>query len=483
MKIEKNIAEQNKGSVYVRAGLGYTIGNYLLKCISFLTLPLFVRLMTTADYGNFNTYAAYESIFTIVVGLALHTSLKNAKYKYTDKGAFESYISSCVQIGILSTVIILVLANATYSLYANVLDMSRPVYNLLIVESYGVSLITLYNSYISLQYRYRSFILVSFINVLGNISLSLLLMFTVLQADRYLARVIGTAVPVIAIGVVIATYFLKTGKIKFHGNYWKFGLAFSLPLIFHGVSQVILNQFDRVMIKIMTGAENAGVYSFSYNISSLVLVTSTSLQQVWQSWFYERMAVKDIDSIRRRGDQFAFGMMLFVACVILGAREVILILGTSAYINGIYYLIPILIGAYFAFLYNLPAQVEYYYEKTHYIAIGTCIAAGLNVVMNYVGVKMFGSIAAAYTTLIIYGLYFGIHYYISVKVYGNSMFDIKRITLYLVVLCTIGATALLLNEMWLIRWALLLLIGIYLLYWINKIFNFISTLKAHLHRN
>ena len=473
------MASSNK---YVKAGLGYTIGNYLLRGISLITLPIFVRLMSTSDYGNFNTYAAYESIFTIIVGMALHASLKNAKYKYTKQHAFEEYLSSCVQIGIVSTAVLLIIANITYPIYAGVLDMSRGIFNLLLIESYAVSLVTLYNSYISLEYKFKNFLIVSFINVIGNVLLSIALMFTIFRADRYLARVIGTATPVIIIGVVIAAYFIRLGGLKYNKEFWRFGISFSSPLILHGVSQVILNQFDRIMIKTMTGSENAGIYSFSYNISSLVLVASTSLQQVWQPWFYERMAVKDTESIRKRGDQFAFGMMLFVACVMLGAREVILILGTRDYIDGIYYLIPILAGGYFAFLYNLPAQVEYYYEKTKYIAVGTCIAAGFNVVMNYVGVKLFGAIAAAYTTLVIYGLYFCIHYILSIKVHGSSMFGIRKIGIYSLILLFVGAISLTLNTMWYARWAILLIVGIYFLVWLNKSFGFTGFIKSRISK-
>ena len=45
---------------YIKAGIGYTIANYFIKGLSFITLPIYVRLMSTADYGNFNTYLAYE---------------------------------------------------------------------------------------------------------------------------------------------------------------------------------------------------------------------------------------------------------------------------------------------------------------------------------------------------------------------------------------------------------------------------------------
>lgn len=476
------MATENVGSKYIKAGVGYTVGNYLLKGISFFTLPLFVRLMTTADYGNFNTYAAYESIFCVIVGLALHTSLKNAKYKYQNVGEFESYISSCVIIGSLSTLLFLVVANATYSLYADVLDMTRWVFNLLIIESFSVSTITLYNVYISLSYRYKSFLAVSFINVFANIALSLVLMFSLFENNRYMARVLGTAIPVIIIGLVINIHFIRIGKVKIIPEHWKYALTFSVPLIFHGVSQVILSQFDRIMIKTMTGADNAGIYSFAYSISSLVLVTSTSLQQVWAPWFYERMAEEKYDAIKNRGSLFSFGMFLFVACVALGAKEIISILGTDSYVNSIYYLIPILVGGYFSFLYNLPAQVEYYYEKTNYIAIGTCVAAVLNMIMNYFGVLWFGAIAAAYTTLIIYGVYFCIHFVIAKKVHGSSLFSAKQIGFYSVSLIVIAALALILNNFWIARWSLLVILGVILLLWIDKTFQIRKLMKTRFGR-
>ena len=474
----ESVAANESGGKYIKAGIGYTVGNFLLKGISFFTLPLFVNLMTTADYGNYTTYAAYESIFCIVVGLALYTSLKNAKYKYTAQGEFESYVSSCLLLGMLSTLVMLALANLTYPLYARTLDLSRGVYNLLIIESFSVSVITTYNVYISLSYRYKSFLAVSFANVLMNIALSLLLMFTILKEDRFLARVWGTAVPVILIAAFICIYFFRIGKPAIHLDHWKYALGFSLPLILHGVSQVILNQFDRIMIKNMTGPDNAGIYGFAYSISSLVLVTSTSLHQVWSPWFYERMAEKDLDAIRDRGNQFSYGMFLFVACIALGAKEVIDILAPEAYAPSVYYLIPLLVGGYFSFLYNFPAQVEYYHEKTKYIAAGTCIAAGMNIVMNYFGVKWYGSIAAAYTTMIIYGVYFCIHFALAKKVHGSSLFSGKTIGLYAGLLMAVAAVALLCSGLWMVRWALLLALGVLLLLWLDKTFHlkdFITT--------
>ena len=65
---------------YLKAGFGYTIGNYLLKGLSFLTMPIFARLLTTAEYGEYGTFLSYEGMLFVVIGFAIHSSYKNAYY-------------------------------------------------------------------------------------------------------------------------------------------------------------------------------------------------------------------------------------------------------------------------------------------------------------------------------------------------------------------------------------------------------------------
>ena len=37
----------------------------------------------------------------------------------------------------------------------------------------------------------------------------------------------------------------------------------------HGLSQLLLNQFDRIMIKSIIGSTEAGLYSFAYNVGMI----------------------------------------------------------------------------------------------------------------------------------------------------------------------------------------------------------------------
>ena len=90
----------NDNKKAVKAGIGYTVSNYLLKGLGFFTITIFTRLMSTADYGAFNTYAAYDSVLCIIVGMTLHSCFKSAKYKYGNK--VKEFISSCILLSLFN---------------------------------------------------------------------------------------------------------------------------------------------------------------------------------------------------------------------------------------------------------------------------------------------------------------------------------------------------------------------------------------------
>ena len=58
--------EKKASNRVLKAGIGYTIGNYLLKGLSFFTIPIFTRLLTTQDYGKYNVFLSYENIIFVL---------------------------------------------------------------------------------------------------------------------------------------------------------------------------------------------------------------------------------------------------------------------------------------------------------------------------------------------------------------------------------------------------------------------------------
>ena len=54
------MSANNLNKTAFKAGIWYTLGNILLKGCIFFTLPIFTRILSTNDFGIYNTYMAYE---------------------------------------------------------------------------------------------------------------------------------------------------------------------------------------------------------------------------------------------------------------------------------------------------------------------------------------------------------------------------------------------------------------------------------------
>ena len=60
---------------------------------------------------------------------------------------------------------------------------------------------------------------------------------------------------------------------------------------------------------------------------------------------------------------------------------------------------------FFFFMYNVFANVEFYFEERRFVLIGSVMAAVLNLLLNWIFIPVFGYYAAGYTTLICYIIY------------------------------------------------------------------------------
>ena len=69
-------------SVVAKAALWFTFATFLRKGISFITVPIFTRIMTTEQYGRYSAYMSLVNVFTILCGLEFHTCIEGIFKKY-----------------------------------------------------------------------------------------------------------------------------------------------------------------------------------------------------------------------------------------------------------------------------------------------------------------------------------------------------------------------------------------------------------------
>jgi len=421
MKIKKTAYSGGTGNA-AKAGLWYTVGNFCIKGISFISIPIFSRLLSQADYGLYNTFLAYASILMILLCGMLHASLNNAKYDFP--GQLDAYTSSIVLLILFASAAAAVLAAGVSPFLGGVAVLGGGMLVLLVLESLGNALMTFYNTRLSIDFRYREYLGLALFYSLSSILLSVALIY-LMPGRGYLARALGSILPLMLIAVYILIRLFRTARPKTEKTYWRYGLKFSLPLIPHGFSQVLLSQFDRIMIQIMIGEAQAGVYSFSYNVGMVYQVISSSLDTAWTPWFYNQMNAGNEHNIRKKTSLYIVMMSLIAVLLLLISPELIYILGGEKYWESRFCVVPIVLGMFFSFLYLLPVAVEYYHRKTKLIAAATICAALLNIVLNAIFIPLYGYVAAAYTTVACYFLYFLFHLIIARKIQGRFLFDMK----------------------------------------------------------
>ncbi|WP_195539302.1 lipopolysaccharide biosynthesis protein [Eubacterium maltosivorans] len=417
------------GSKVIKAGIGYTVGNILLKGIALFTLPIFGRILTTEEFGLFNVYVAYENIVTIFVGLCLYGSLRTAKYDYKD--CFEQYVYNTIILSSGVFLAFLLIGNIGYNSYATIFGFSRSIMNLLIVHSYAMFMFQFYNVKAALHFEYKKYLVVSGLNSIFGTVLSIFLILFIFNSQKYIARILGYAIVPIIIGIVLWINMMKK-SISQRGNkinfgQWKYSLHLCLPLVVHTFSQQILNQFDRIMIQKIVSASASGLYSFTQTFSNILYIITLSLDNAWSIWFYDQLNEKNYKIIKLKMKIYILMMSILYVGFISLAPDVMIIMGTEAYYEGISMIVPLSFSVFFMFLYSLPVHVEYFYKKTKFIALGTSAAAIINFILNYIGINIWGYTAAAWATLISYIILYVFHQIIAFSMEKEKIFPYKTI--------------------------------------------------------
>lgn len=412
------------GNKLIKSGIAYTICNVILRGISFLTVPLFIRLLTPDEFGRYNVFISFEGILFIFSAFTIHASVKNAFYDKKDN--YDTYIKNCIYLDFFNSFLLFCISNIICYFYQELIDLDYTEVSLLVLSGFCQAVISIYSAKLIMEYRSRDFIIVSIISTLVGISVALLFIFTIFDCNHYLGRVWGGIIGQLSATIFILVKIFKTGFPEVSIASWIYGLKITLPIIPHGLSQIVLSSANRVMIKFFYNAELAGIFSFTYTVSLIPQILFNSISNVWEPWIFEQIDKKDYESINKGSLNFATLISIVFVLMSCLVPEVIKILATEEYYDSIDISIIVLIGCYFATLYYIPCEVEYFYKKTKYIAFSTVICALFNVVVNYFLMQHFSYKIAAYVTMVSYFFYFVFHLIMTRYISGRWLYRLSK---------------------------------------------------------
>lgn len=404
----------------LKAGIWYTAANFLVKGIGLLSMPIFTRIMTQSEIGSFSNITSWFSILAIVATFEIYSSISIARFDY--KGKLDEYISSCLVLGSLITAGFYVIVLLFHDFFEQLFLMDFMTLNLIFIYLLVYPAIQMFQLKSQIHYKYKASVLVSLLSAILSTGFSLLLVF--LLPDSLTGRIIGYFIPLIILAAIIYIYLLKTGK-RVSRVYWKYALRIAFPLIWHLLAGYLLSSADKIMITKIVSPEANALYSVAYSVSMVANLLWTSMNTAWSPWAYLMMDEKKYHELKTKSKPYTIFFLVVVLTLMLITPEVLYIVGGEAYIIAKYVMPPVMVGYVFQFIYSLYVNIEFYHKKQKNIAIGTIIAAAINIGLNAIFIPMFGYVAAAYTTLAGYICLFAIHYLFVRRLKCTSWYDTK----------------------------------------------------------
>lgn len=475
---KKALLKYSAMSDVAKATFAFFICNIVQKCVSLITTPIFSRLLSTEQYGIYSTYISWLQILTIIVTFRLDYGIFNkGMSKYPDKK--DEYTSTMQGIMTILTTICLVIYLIFHKYINAVTELSTFLSIAMFFEVYASSAMTFWLVRQRYDFKYKSVIAVSLSMVFLNAGLGVIAV--ILFNHTGVARIISSVLVQCCFGYVIYIYNYKRGKVFLNKEFAKFAILFNIPLLPHYFASYILDQFDRIMIMKIVGYSAVGIYSIAYSSGFVLKIVTNSLNNTIVPWQYRKLKEKEFKSIEKCISSILGIVLICFMCYMTLAPEVTKIFGSKEYYDAMYILPLITASVFFIFLYELFANIEFYYDAnkfTMYIAI---IGAILNIVLNYFFIRIWGYRMAAYTTLLCYIYFCVAHYiymsYIVKKNTGKKIIKLQSILPYAILNVCYSILIQLIYPYKLLRYIVFILLVVFVFIFRNKLFEFIKVLN------
>ena len=420
LKKLRNIPQGAKSSAALFAARVVSMG------ISYITVPIFTRLLTTDEYGQVNVFMSWVSLFGIVAMFGLAGGVfNNGMVDYPDKR--DEYSLSMLALSNVITVAFSIVLLALYPLIKDWLGLD---WKLILLMSVLFLFQPAYNFWSARQryeLKYKA-LLVTSILIAALPPVAALICIISTSGSGADARIYGMECTSIAIYVFFYILLFVRGHRKVKTKYWKGALLFNLPLLPHFFSFYVLGSSDRLMISKMVSDSATAFYSVVNSVSSVASIIWSAVQASIVPFTYEHCKRKEYKPIAKVTQPILIVVAAFCVIVIMLAPEVVAILATADYKQAIYAIPPIVGGVFFQTHHGIYANFVFYYKKPKYVMAASITAAVTNLILNFIFIPIFGFIAAGYTTLFSYLVQAAVDYWAMRKVLnGETVYNMKYI--------------------------------------------------------
>lgn len=406
----------------------YGISSALQKLITFFLFPIYARLLTPTDFGVQDVLQTITYIISLFLILGLDSGVLLYYYEANEEDKVKMTSSFLwFEIVVSVPVVVLVVAFASYICASFFGDPDLAIYLQIAVASVPFSLsVGAMLSTLRLTFQTRKFVMLTTIGVLFQIITAILLVIVLRMGIKGVLLSILISNLLQCIFGALLTY--KYYSLQFSGAWLIKLLKVGIPLIPAALSFWIMGYANRFFLVKYSEMEEIGVLSVVNRLTSILLLFLSAFSSAWGPYAYSIASDKELASATysKVFTYFTFFSMVAALLLSLFARELILILTTTAYEQGAYLIfINAISSISWVALYIVGIGTGIAKKNYHY-SIAVIGGAFVNTLLNFLLIPFISITGAALATLA-GNLFATVYMYWAGQKYFYVKYDFTRV--------------------------------------------------------
>lgn len=376
----------------------YIGSDILIKAIAFVSMPFFLNVMTTEDFGAFNLYMTYKSVFAIFMGLNVSSAIVR---HYVERRGKDTFLATAIWIVVVGS---LIFSSLILSLnkYLGLTNLSLKILIIILISTAFTCLGNIGRELLRSEKNAILYGLSSIINSILSTLIGLILVYTMIDELAFW-RIVSVMIATGITGGILTLRIIYKDGVKGDVATAKYLLSYSVPLIPYTLSTTVLAHVNKLFLARIS-LSDVGIYSFAMNLAMIIYIIAIALNRSIQPRLFELL--RDNKDFKYQLKRSLLIFYFFYLCFIFGTDILMWIFGNESYFAA-GQVIPILLLAYgYFYLYSLYVNFMYYYKKNFTVSIFSIISAAVAILSNLILIEPFGFIGAAIATLISYFVLF-----------------------------------------------------------------------------
>lgn len=388
--------------------IGFALGPIITAILGLASLPILAWYFSTEDIGRISMLQVVISFTVISFSLGLDQSYVREYHQVKNKAVL-------LKTATLPSLLLFCLVSLGFFLYSPSLlsvllfSIDSTIFSVLIVVCLLVSLLSRFLSLmLRMQEKSLAFSMsqvlpkLLFLLVIGGYVLT----DTALNFSKLFFAQVSSVITIFFIyawntrvewipAIVEVIDYSELKKMFFFG----------VPLIFGGVASWGLMTMDRVFLRHLSSFDELGVYSVAASIAAAASVASSIFTTVWAPTVFKWSAAgEDLDKIDQVSEH-VLAAVYFILCLGGMFSWLIAYILPPAYVSVQYLVVGCMIAPLFYMISEVSSVGIAISRKTGYSLIAACIAAGVNVLGNYLLIPMYGAIGATVSTALAFWIF------------------------------------------------------------------------------